>query len=901
MGILSSLLGIGQSAPTPVAPQTISTTELAKEVAPFMKDLLAKGQALYKQRTEEGFQPYTGPTIAQLTPEQLQAREGLTSLVGTQAPTFAKAQELTEGVAEEMTPTALEPFMSPYQQAVTDIEKAEAQKTFERDVLPKVRQAQIGAGAFGGTRGTMLEAQALADQQKLLGDIQTRGSQAAYQDAVRAFEAQKAREGQTAGALAQLAPAAFRAQAGEQGLLETIGKEDQMRSQQALDEAYKQYLEERVFPERTLGQYQSVIAGFPSASVTRTTTAAPQPQQSGLGSLLSGALNLGNIYGTFGGFTKGGFGSAYTPYGRAEGGPVVEKQYGGEVGTGGLVGLTDDGTQIFERTQEGILNRALHGGILEGYNQQTGTTASGTTDAVDTDSTTYTGPTGNFGVSVLPKDLSGVDNSALDPLLSMPSVQSRGGVYNASEFRDAGISLADPEGVTTTIQQGQPQVSSMYRDPHTGKIPYALYQPQPVNTYGDGFDLGGLDYFTANQLALNSGADRFMYNNEYAAVDPGKLSNYDYSRYGSKPYGEHIERDKIREATIGPMHAPGRPGVPYTPSSADREEARLIAEGFTRDYSGRLTVPGTSRAERYRQLVASGVNMDSPYTRQMYGFKHGGLVSLPVVKRQAGNQVFTLPSSPALPEGIDLETLQKLPPSVQQQMLTGNLYNIYQAQMQQDEARKAMEEQDMAAEAARVAEDIDARKSAAIGAMLGSFAKGMKTRAGQGFGQEILGGLEGAAETSTEISEKDRAAIDAAETKLRADRKAAAKEWDKGNRDRALELLTIANTNYDMKLKELQVGYNKLNARNDAIIQLSKLVGVVKESELSAIADNYIAQGLFKDRDEIEKILANPVEVPGARNNNDDSVLTNTERKKNNKITLEPLPDIEMTSPGGGG
>ena len=303
--------------------------------------------------------------------------------------------------------------------------------------------------------------------------------------------------------------------------------------------------------------------------------------------------------------------------------PVVARQYGGEVGTGGLVEVLDDGTQVFSNTEEGILNRSLHGGILQGQ-QQTGTTASGTTDAVDTDSTTYTGPTGNFGVSVLPKDLSGVDNSALDPLLSMPSVQSRGGVYNASEFRDAGISLADPEGVTTTIQQGQPQVSSMYRDPHTGKIPYALYQPQPVNTYGDGFDLGGLDYFTANQLALNSGADRFMYNNEYAAVDPGLLSNYNYSRYGSKPYGEHIERDKIREATIGPMHVPGRPGVPYTPSSADREEARLIAEGFTRDYSGRLTVPGTSRAERYRQLVAAGVNMDSPYTRQMHGFKHGG-------------------------------------------------------------------------------------------------------------------------------------------------------------------------------------------------------------------------------------------------------------------------------------
>ena len=310
--------------------------------------------------------------------------------------------------------------------------------------------------------------------------------------------------------------------------------------------------------------------------------------------------------------------------------PVVARQYGGEVGTGGLVEVLDDGTQVFDNTEQGILNRSLHGGLLEGWNQQTGTTgttASGTSDTGSTDSTTYTGPTGNFGVSVLPKDLSGVDNSALDPLLSMPSVQSRGGVYNASEFRDAGISLADPEGVTTTIKQGQPQVSSLYRDPHTGKIPYALYQPQPTNTYGEGFDLGGLDYFTANQLALNSGADRFMYNNEYAAVDPGLLSNYDYSRYGSKPWGEHIERDKIREATIGPMHAPGRPGVPYTPSSADQEEAMRIAEGYTRDYSGRLTIPGVSRAEQYRQLVAQGVNMDNPYQRQLYGFKHGGQIA----------------------------------------------------------------------------------------------------------------------------------------------------------------------------------------------------------------------------------------------------------------------------------
>ncbi len=55
--------------------------------------------------------------------------------------------------------------------------------------------------------------------------------------------------------------------------------------------------------------------------------------------------------------------------------PVVARQYGGEVGTGGLVEVLDDGTQVFDNTEQGILNRSLHGGLLEGYNQQTGTTA----------------------------------------------------------------------------------------------------------------------------------------------------------------------------------------------------------------------------------------------------------------------------------------------------------------------------------------------------------------------------------------------------------------------------------------------------------------------------------------------------------------------------------------------
>jgi len=197
--------------------------------------------------------------------------------------------------------------------------------------------------------------------------------------------------------------------------------------------------------------------------------------------------------------------------------PVVARQYGGEVGTGGFVGTTNDGVQIFDNSEQGILNRSIHGGILEGQ-QQTTTAPSG-----------FSGGSTTEGAQEIQSmsDVTPLASVATDmpaSLMEMPSVQERGGVYNASEFRDAGVDLATPAGIPETIiQQGQPQTT--IRD-FAGNIPYDLYVPQPVNTYAQGYDLGGMDYFTANQLALNSGADRFMYGGKYAAVDPGLLSNY---------------------------------------------------------------------------------------------------------------------------------------------------------------------------------------------------------------------------------------------------------------------------------------------------------------------------------------------------------------------------------------
>ena len=333
MAILSSLFNIGTEYPS-APPQGVAVTQqkLAEEISPFYKDLLAKSQALFDDRTEEGFVPFTGPTMAPFTPQQEQAFTGIESLVGTQAPQFQEATDLVRGTTQEFTPEVAQGLMNPFQQAVTDIEKREAQRDFEANVLPKVRQAQIAQGSFGGTRGSLLEAEALRNQQQQLADIQARGSLQAYQDAQNIFKDQAAREAAAAGQLATFAPAQYKASVGELGALQSVGEEQQRQQQSALDEAYRQFLEEKRFPEDTLGRYQATVQGFPALRQEISKVTPPQPSMAN--QLIGGLGTIGSLYGAYGGFSPGGFGSALPGYGpikRASGG-LVSLQQGDSVG-----------------------------------------------------------------------------------------------------------------------------------------------------------------------------------------------------------------------------------------------------------------------------------------------------------------------------------------------------------------------------------------------------------------------------------------------------------------------------------------------------------------------------------------------------------------------------------------
>ena len=101
---------------------------------------------------------------------------------GFQAGTIADADTLAK-------------YTNPYQQLVTDIEKREAQK--QSDIRgSELSQQAAQSGGLGGYREAIMQAERESDLGQQMADIQTRGGQAAFEQAQKAFEADRAARGQ---------------------------------------------------------------------------------------------------------------------------------------------------------------------------------------------------------------------------------------------------------------------------------------------------------------------------------------------------------------------------------------------------------------------------------------------------------------------------------------------------------------------------------------------------------------------------------------------------------------------------------------------------------------------------------------------------------------------------------
>lgn len=341
---------------------TTPAFDIPKDYQSGLADLLKEAKNIYEAKKEAGFQTYTAPRLAGFSPEEQAAMSGIAGLVGAGQQYLAPAAGLTAGLTQQFTPATAQQYMSPYQQAVIDVEKREAIRQAERP-MQDIGAAAVQAGGYGGSRQAILEAEAGRNLQQQLADIQTKGQQAAYETGLRAFESQKAREKAAASGLTSLGQIAPKQSLAELTALSGIGEAQRGMQQAGLDISYQDFMKQQQYPYDLLGQYQSTLYGYPYQAYAQeqyTPYQKPSTFQQ-----LAGVLGaVGKVGSGFGFFNTGGK-IAYQSEGGLSG-MTKKLQPGGVVGDSStnIAETQDINSDNISVTKKDILEKYLESMML---------------------------------------------------------------------------------------------------------------------------------------------------------------------------------------------------------------------------------------------------------------------------------------------------------------------------------------------------------------------------------------------------------------------------------------------------------------------------------------------------------------------------------------------------------
>ena len=269
--------------------QTVVQGEVPEYAEPYLKNILATAEQTYIRPYEE----YTGPRIAEEAPQRQLASEGIEQLVEVGAPYYGEAMDLTRGIIrqyqepQQFTTEIAQEYMTPFLEENLRRQKEAALTDYQSQAARRAADA-IKAGAFGGGREGVVEAQAESSLMKRLADIEATGRQAAFEQAQQQFERDRAfrsgqlgSQAQLASGLAGLGESSTQAYLQRLQQLEGVGKAEEARRQLQLDQAYQEFLAQQRFPEEQLERFGALVRGTPQA--TRTAPVNVGQQLLGLG------------------------------------------------------------------------------------------------------------------------------------------------------------------------------------------------------------------------------------------------------------------------------------------------------------------------------------------------------------------------------------------------------------------------------------------------------------------------------------------------------------------------------------------------------------------------------------------------------------------------------------------
>jgi hypothetical protein len=198
-----------------------------------------------------------------------------------------------------LSPEQTAMYMSPYQQNVIDVNKAEALRDAQKG-LTAGNLASAKQGTYGGARNALMMSEADRNLQTKLGNIQATGMQNAYDAAQKAQIAQAAGYtglGQTLGQLGTAQQATDIDRLKTQG---AYGDLQRATQQQQLDTQYQDLMAKLNYPVTSLETMNNLVRGVPltQTGTSSATTTPPPSFASQLAGMGMTGLSLYNMFGS---------------------------------------------------------------------------------------------------------------------------------------------------------------------------------------------------------------------------------------------------------------------------------------------------------------------------------------------------------------------------------------------------------------------------------------------------------------------------------------------------------------------------------------------------------------------------------------------------------------------------
>ena len=263
---------------------TTSTTTDPAQMAIY-SDLYDRSKSIAGQP----FVPFTGSRVAGFNPDQLQ---GFDSTRGM----FQDSMSYDpRGLLSDMgsQPLDIQSFQNPYNTQVIDQSLADLDRA--RQIrLQSDQDRAIGAGAFGGSRSALLEAETNRNFADAAARTSSNLRQSGYNNSLNAaMQDRNFRSGIQSGLLGD--------QYRNLGLMSGIGSQQQGLQQRGMDAGYNEFLRALQYGPQQLGLLAQGVSALPTQS---NVTDSYKP---GMGDYLAGGASLLGSAAMGGGFGKGGF------------------------------------------------------------------------------------------------------------------------------------------------------------------------------------------------------------------------------------------------------------------------------------------------------------------------------------------------------------------------------------------------------------------------------------------------------------------------------------------------------------------------------------------------------------------------------------------------------------------